>query len=91
MYPPKRSESVTEFLEALLASLLRAGLEFDPNIGLDEEEYGFEVKVQLLQPIPQKGWQHLREYIPTYSLVCGWQVTELRHTARVLTFTASRA
>lgn len=91
MYPPKRTESITEWLEWLFTSLSRAGLDFDWNIGLDEEPHGFDVKVRLLAPIPKEGWPALKVYIPTYSLVCGWQVEQLRHTPRVLTFRASKA
>lgn len=90
MYPPKRTNSVTEWLEHLMTSVARAGLEFDWDIGLDEEEGRFDVKVRLLAPIAKEGWPALQHYITTYSLVAGWRVKQLRQTARWLTFTASK-
>lgn len=91
MYPPRVVKNVTEWLEALLPSLGRAGLEFSEDIGLDEDEEDYEVTVRLRAPIPQAGWEALREYITTYSFLCGWRVENLRHTGAKLIFTASRA
>lgn len=91
MYPPKRTENITEFLEHLLTSAQRAGLEFDWNVGLDESSSGYDVKVRLVLPIAKEGWPALKEYITTYSLVSGWSVKQLRYTLRWLTFTTSRA
>lgn len=91
MYPPKRTESVTEWLERLLTSCARGGLDFDWDIKLDESEQGVDVKVLLRAPIPKEGWEFLKNYITTYSLVCGWAVKQLRQTPRWLTFSASKA
>lgn len=91
MYPPKATKSPSEWLEWLLTSLGRAGLEFSWDIGLDENDYGVDVKVRLLVPIAKEGWTALKKYITTYSLVCGWSVKQLRQTGRWLTFTAERA
>lgn len=91
MYPPKRTENVTEWLSGLLDSLSRAGLEFVRDIGLDETADGYHVIVLLRVPIPKEGWEALKNYIPTYSFVCGWRVEKLRHTKSTLTFTASKA
>lgn len=78
-------------LEGMLLSARRAGLEFHDNIGLDETEEGFEVKVLLQAPIPKAVWPALKEYIETYALLADWRLRNVRHNARTLTFTASRA
>lgn len=91
MYPPKRTDDVTVWLEGLLASLGRAGLEYGNDIGLDETAEGYEVTVRLSAPIPKEGWEPLKEYIPSYSIRAGWFVEDLRQTKRVLTFKASKA
>ena len=91
MYPPKKTDDITEWLSGLLESLSRAGLEFGANIGLDETAVGYEVKVFLQAPIPEAGWGPLKEYIPAYSIQAGWFVEDLRQTRRTLSFTASKA
>lgn len=92
MYPPKRTEVITEWLEWMLTSLARGGLDFDwQNIGLDETATGYNVTVRLRLPIPKDGWEPLKNYIPPYSLVCGWRVGNLRHAKSKLTFSASKA
>lgn len=83
--------NVTELLGKMLASARRAGLEFHDDVGLDEVEDGFEVKVLLLAPIPKNGWTALQGVITGHAALSGWRVSRLRHTARTLTFTASRA
>lgn len=66
-------------------------MEFSWDVRLDETEKGVDVKVRLNAPIAKVGWQALRKYITTYSLVCGWTVYQLRQTDRWLTFSASFA
>jgi hypothetical protein len=92
MFPPTRTESITEWLQGLLHSLARAGLSFDDDIVLEEpENVEAKVEIRLTAPIPKDGWPHLRNYILNYSLSAGWQVTGLRHAKGLLVFAASRA
>lgn len=85
------SDQVVELLQTALGSARRAGLEFLDDVGLDEVDDGFEVKVLLLGPIPQAGWPALQGLLQEHALQAGWQFSKLRYTARMLMFTASRA
>ncbi len=92
MFPPKRTASVTKWLEDMLTSLRRGGLEFSWDILLEEPEEGLhDVKVRLLTPIPRDGWLNFRTYVQQYSFVAGWRVEKLRQAGRFLMFRASRA
>lgn len=92
MFPPKRTDKVTEWLERLLSTLVRGGLEVHENVGLDEDDNGgYSVKVKLMSPIPKGGWDPLKEYVKEYSLRTGWRVYKIRQEGLWLILAASRA
>jgi len=93
MFPPKKTEDVTKWLEDMFSSFVRGGLEMDWDIALDGQPEGqtFVVKIRLLSPIPREGWPGFRTYLQQYAFVAGWRVEKLRQAGRFLTFLASRA
>ena len=92
MFPPKATTSITEWLSNMFDSLHRAGLEFSWDIVLDEGEEGLHaVRVQLVSPVPKKGWDPFKCYVQQYALIAGWRVKHLRQSGRFLTFRASSA
>lgn len=92
MFPPKRTTSVTEWLENLLSTLARGGLEINKNIGLDEDDDGkYSVKIKLMSPIPKEGWEPFKLYANQYSQLSGWKIERVRQERGCLFFKASRA
>ncbi len=88
MYPPSQAKTCQDLLNQLLPSLMRAGLEIEENIGLVEKDKEHTVKARLKSPIPEDGWEPLKQYMGWYSLLSGWRVSNIRRTAKYLTFTA---
>lgn len=91
MWPPARTTDHEKWLEAMLDSLGRAGLEHGDFIGVEETARGISVKVTLRAPVPKADWPLLRNYISSYSIRAGWLVEDLRQRGCALTFAASRA
>lgn len=89
MFPPVRTDNHETWLENMLTSLERAGLEFSHDIKVDKNGSAIEVKVRLLYPIRKADWPALNNYIMSYSARSGWVVWDLRQNNVVLTFTAS--
>lgn len=88
MFPPRRSKDITEWLQHLLSSLRRGGLEFHDDIKLDElPEGGHSIRLQLISPVPKEAWGNFKSYVLQYSYVEGWKVEQLRQTTRPLTLT----
>ena len=92
MFPPKPTEDVTKWLESLLSSLARGGLEVSGDIGLDQiEDEKYSVMIRTPQPVPSLGWGPLRMYVRQYALASGWRVDKFRQIRGALLFLASKA
>lgn len=92
MYPPVRQPTVKEWLEALWASLQRAGEHFSTVADVEEDNRRrVSVKLFLQRPVPKEAQQPLKEYIQQYSFQSGWAVSSLKMTTRYVSFSASRA
>lgn len=90
MFPPKKTVEITEWIQNLFSSLVRAGLDMNWDLELKEEGDVADVRIQLKAPVPKSGWAVFRQYVHQYSMVSGWRVGNLRQTGRFLTFRASR-
>jgi hypothetical protein len=90
MFPPKRTKDATTFLNGMLSSLIRAGLEAHVEIQLNPDPLdagSFMVRVPLRVPIPKNGWAPMRTYMRQYSKLSGWHLERARQTRGFLDLT----
>jgi hypothetical protein len=90
MFPPAPTPDTAAWVEQLLLSLERAGLSFDWNLELEEGDHEATVRLRLVVPVAREGWAGLKKYIVDYALMGNRIVTDLRSSAKVLTFTVTR-
>ena len=79
MFPPKRTKEITKWLESMLSSLCRAGLEMSGDIGLDPiEDEKYSIMVRTPHLVEQPAWGYMKDYIKQYALESGWRVEKIR-------------
>lgn len=92
MFPPQPTDRVEKFLEGVLSSLVRGGLELIGDINLDRIENGkFSVMVRILREMPDESLVPLKNYLKLYAQESGWKLEKTRQVRGALLFIVSRA
>jgi len=92
MFPPQPTDRVDKFLEGVLSSLVRGGLELIGDINLDQIENGkFSVMVRIRREMQDESLVPLKNYVKLYAQASGWKLEKARQVRGALLFIVSRA
>ena len=90
MFPPQATDTADKWLEQMLSSLERAGLELSKDIVLDKIEDGKLSVLIRANHVADAAWKPLKQYMQQYSQACGWRIEKVCQVRGGMIFLASR-